>query len=191
MAYIQKLSYYFQDYFAAQLIRGLTLFVEATTEDLFAYMQAVITFGANADGNVYREYAHQRLLSSRNARIRLREGIQFVLDKFMKDEIVGCRVPVSSTQRLKYYLHEIRDRNGYRLIVSHLIFDLIRNCGHFGAEKEEMKAYLRESIEYPEGRKVKQIDRFHKAILNRLVRTHCLAEGAEDDLLYYKLNFNI
>lgn len=70
---LDAFSLTFQDYFYKQIRRGLTFFVEASVSDLFEYMRNALVFGP------YRGYAEHRLLSTTNAKRRLRCCIITVL----------------------------------------------------------------------------------------------------------------
>lgn len=157
-------------YFARYLKMWLELLVEATTGDLYLYMNTVLTNGPG------RVYATTRFLATRPARQQLKACVIYLLKRFKEIHSLGFLPYVFSGA---YYFPQFRHAQGYCRQTSHLIFHFLRGVGANGATQNAIRNYVQQNGGV-----------FQRGILNMLVYLECVNEQIMSNSLIYTINFD-
>ncbi len=167
--YFDRLSFQFQQYFRKLIRRGLKFLVLADVPDLFIYMTLVLTHGP------YVEYAYNKLLSTRDARSRLRQCIIDVLANFLEEERIGAFALILPD--VLYFIPRIREVDEDRMHASHVIFKIFKEFEAVGFTRQELITIAEENG-YT----------FDMDALNRLVELNCVRREIVNHQPTYTIN---
>lgn len=168
--YLDTLQFEFQAYFYKHVRRAITFFVQASVQEVYDYMNTVLTHGPR------HQYAINRFLSTRDEKRQLRECVSYALEELVN---TGEIEKYYTKKHFEYFMSELLSHHIGRQQVSWYIYDVLQEWGTEGADRFELMEYIKSMGED-----------YDQNVINELIRLGCIVVKKVNHRPRYIINFD-